>query len=330
MKASLFLLLPVMVFHSAAAPAPVTVSDDELLKMVKERQQSLKCLTPEPRWVPGRMAQLCAPPSPQLMARESKMPHLKKFIKIFVTAAGEAAATGHECTYPPGTVVIKEKLPAVAREKERTDLVKPGTEPELFTGMLKREKGFHPEAGDWEFFTVSGDAAKITSRGKLESCIDCHKEYAQTDGISRQYLDTPVIQPDKSGTIELHAKDAEVRGKMLRYEPKPEKNTLGYWTEKDDRANWTFAAKKMAYDVEVLQGCGKGSGGAEVEVQAGREKLKFTVEDTGHFRNFKPRIIGRISLENGNCAINVTPLTKPGAAVMDLRSITLRPVKKGE
>jgi hypothetical protein len=115
---------------------------------------------------------------------------------------------------------------------------------------------------------------------------------------------------------------------MLRYEPRPEKNTLGYWTKKEDTAEWTLAPKEGTYEVEVLQGCGTGSGGAQVEVRIGDQILKFTVEDTGHFQNFKPRVIGRVSLKSSTYSLEVVPVTKPGAAVMDLRSITLRPVAK--
>jgi hypothetical protein len=322
MKAGLLSMMLAMACQGAAA-GPVEMSDDALLKMVRERQQELKCLTPEARQVPSRFAGLCAVASLEAKEKEKQMnPHVYKFVKVFVTPAGEAAATGHECTHPPGTVLIKEKLPAASAGGKKA-----GTKPELFTGMLKRENGFNGEASDWEFFTVSGDATKITSRGKLNSCIECHKEFKQTDGVSRQFSERPFIKAGEGGVISLHAKDAEVFGKMLRYEPRPEKNTLGYWTEKKDWANWTFAAKKETYEVEVLQGCGKGSGGAEVEVSVGSKVLKFTVEDTGHFQNFKPRVIGRVSLESGTCGLSVRAQSKPGAAVMDLRSVTLKPVK---
>lgn len=74
------------------------------------------------------------------------------------------------------TIILKQKL-ATPRS----------TTPELYTGMLKREKGFNPACGDWEFFTMSGDAQAVTARGRIESCMDCHKRYPQSDFVTKRY-----------------------------------------------------------------------------------------------------------------------------------------------
>jgi hypothetical protein len=50
--------------------------------------------------------------------------------------------------------------------------------------------------------------------------------------------------------------------------------------------------------------------------------------ETGHFQNFVPRRIGRLTLAAGKNTIAVKPQSKPGAAVMDLRQITLTRVRK--
>ena len=131
------------------------------------------------------------------------------------------------------------------------------------------------------------------------------------------------------GTITLHARTAEVTGVQLRFEPLPHKNTLGFWTRKDDTACWEFElAKPGTFSVEVLQGCGKGSGGSEVEVDLAGKKLMFTVKDTGGFQAFEARNVGTVTLDTpARLTLTVTPKTKPGAAVMDLRQITLTPMK---
>ncbi len=322
MKKPLLLLLPLFPLSGLAAPAPVAMSDDALLALVKNRAKEMKTVNPEPKPVPSAFAAMCAPPSKEMLAKEAASnPHVNSFARVLVTPPGEPAATGHETTHPAGTVILKEKLV--------TSGGKPGkdTLPELFTGMLKREAGFNAKGGDWEYFTVSGDAAKVTSRGKLDQCMDCHTNYKSQDFVSRQCVPPRVAKADENGGILLHSKEAMVYGKMLRYEPKPEKNTLGYWVEKDDNASWSLQSPGGTYEVEILQGCGKGSGGAEVEVSTGAQALKFTVEDTGHFQNFIPRVIGRFTLPQAQHTLKVKPLTKPGVAVMDLRSITLRKVK---
>lgn len=135
--------------------------------------------------------------------------------------------------------------------------------------------------------------------------------------------------PNKDGVITLHARTALVKGVMLRFEPLPHKNTLGFWVNKDDHATFDFTADKPGtFTVEVLQGCGKGSGGAEVELAVGDEKLTFTVKDTGGFQAFEAREVGTLKVEKaGPHTLTVKAKTKPGVAVMDLRQIVLKPAK---
>jgi hypothetical protein len=52
----------------------------------------------------------------------------------------------------------------------------------------------------------------------------------------------------------------------------------------------------------------------------------LTVEDTGHFRNFKSRTIGRVKLDKpGRYAPTVKLKKKAAAAVLDLRLVALKP-----
>jgi hypothetical protein len=130
-----------------------------------------------------------------------------------------------------------------------------------------------------------------------------------------------------TGDIRLHARDAQVHGKTLRYEPQPHKDVLGYWTNADDWVDWEFDVSAAGtYEVEVQQGCGDGSGGAEVAVEVGGRILTFSVQETGHFQQLILRAIGTVELPAGRATLAVKPQSKPGAAVMDLRRVVLRPV----
>jgi arylsulfatase A-like enzyme len=142
--------------------------------------------------------------------------------------------------------------------------------------------------------------------------------------------------PGKDGSITMHARSALVSGTQLRFEPLPHKNTLGFWVNKDDFATFEFTAEKPGtFTAEVLQGCGQGSGGAEVELILGEPgasatgaTLTFTVQDTGGFQNFEARAVGTLKVEKaGRHTLTVKAKTKPGVAVMDLRQIVLRPTK---
>lgn len=135
-----------------------------------------------------------------------------------------------------------------------------------------------------------------------------------------------LITQDSAGAITLDARDASVHGATIRYEPAPEKNTVGYWTQQGDWVSWVLDVPHGGkFEVDVLQGCGKGSGGSEVEVAVGEETLKMVVEDTGHFQNFILRKIGTMTLTAGRHTLAIKAKTKPGLAVMDVRQVTLRP-----
>ena len=78
--------------------------------------------------------------------------------------------------YPEGAVIVREKLKTEAGS------------PELLTAMIKRKKGFNPEANDWEFLLVSGDATKIKKREKVGDCLSCHESVIGKDFVFDNYL----------------------------------------------------------------------------------------------------------------------------------------------
>ncbi len=140
----------------------------------------------------------------------------------------------------------------------------------------------------------------------------------------------PGYVPDEQaddGTITLLAETADVHGVMLRYEPLPHKDTLGFWVRPGDWASWEFVASQPGrFEVEILQGCGPGSGGSQIEVSVAGQKLNATVEETGGFQQFVARNLGSVTLDKpGKYALSVKPLSKPGPAVMDLRRVRLLP-----
>lgn len=139
------------------------------------------------------------------------------------------------------------------------------------------------------------------------------------------------------GTVMLHGRDATVLGTMLRYEPADAKQTLGFWTRPTDAAAWTFTVTQPGtFDVEVLQGCGKGQGGSEMNVvfdaspvRAGTP-LAFTVDDTGGFQQFRPRVIGRVELAAGVHTLRISAARIAKAAACDIRQVRLLPHASGD
>ena len=129
----------------------------------------------EAQLMPDRTAALCAAPS---LPAASKNPHTNKYVTVYVNDIGRKAMTEELNPYfPEGSVIVKEKLPDKFSQT-----------PELLTVMIKREKGFNPTSGDWEYMVVDGTATTVQARGKLENCQACHTGKPGTDYIFRTYL----------------------------------------------------------------------------------------------------------------------------------------------
>jgi hypothetical protein len=164
-------------------------------------------------------------------------------------------------------------------------------------------------------------------------------EQAATPALYRVYavntagLQTGSARPAQAAdaTVVLHGRDATVLGTTLRYETAEAKQTLGFWTKPADAATWTFTVTEPGeFDVEVLQGCGKGQGGSEMAVvfdaaAAAPRTLAFTAEDTGGFQQFRPRVIGRVKLAAGGHTLRIQPERIAKAAACDIRQVRLLP-----
>lgn len=141
----------------------------------------------------------------------------------------------------------------------------------------------------------------------------------------------PNFVPDEQaadGTLTLPAETADVHGVMLRYEPLPHKNTLGFWVRQDDWVSWDFRLSKPGrFTIEMLQGCGPGSEGSQIEFAVGDQRAVTQVTKTKGFQDFVELSVGTITLAKpGDYTLTVKPLSKPGAAVMDLRQVRLVPL----
>lgn len=144
---------------------------------------------------------------------------------------------------------------------------------------------------------------------------------------------TPAVTPSDDGAIVLSGSVATIRGTTLRWEPQEKKRTLGFWTKAEDAAEWTLAVATAGdFDVEVLQGCGKGQGGSEMIVTLdpasdAPQTIRFVVEDTGGFQEFRARIVGRLTLTAGEHVLRAQPERIAKTAACDIRQVRLLPVR---
>jgi arylsulfatase A len=152
------------------------------------------------------------------------------------------------------------------------------------------------------------------------------------DSSPKTFNDNVVAVENKDGVISLPAKFATVHGEKLRFEPQPHKNTVGYWAVEKDFAEWHCNVSHAGwFDVEILQGCGQGHGGSDVELRVADQRLSFKVQETGHFQNFRWRHLGQVQLQAADdVLLQLIPLKKVAGAVMDCREIRLVPVKNND
>ena len=171
------------------------------------------------------------------------------------------------------------------------------------------------------------DADSSSLKPDTTAALTAPKWQAWHTAMSAAIKGQRVLVTPAKGDIRLFGDTAKIHGEKARYEPQSYKNTVGFWVNKDDWAEWDFTVPAAgSYEIEITQGAGKGSGGAEVAVEIAGQTFKFIVQETGHFQNFIQRTIGTVQLPAGPANIAVKPQTKPGGAVMDLRRIVLRPL----
>ncbi len=190
---------------------------------------------------------------------------------------------------------------------------------------------FRPDL--WERLYVKTDVSKLAAAPNAADAGAPLRDWRRLMGrVTAQARPNPgakapraePLRPGAAGLIVLPASAARVHGEKLRYEPEPHKDTLGYWAVPADWADWNFdVTHPGTYAVEILQGAGTGCGGADVDIVVGDQTVAFTTLDTGHFQNFVPRTIGTVKLTAGPHTLAVKPRNKKGAAVMDLRRVTL-------
>lgn len=139
-------------------PAPESKEADRLIKGYK----SWTKVNAKPVRMEPAPAEQCASPFPS----QQPSPHLQKYLYVYVNAIGKEAMTKQKTPhFPVGTVIVKEKL------------TKPDSrEPELMTVMVRHEKGYNPDNGDWEYLVFNGKGTKVTAQGKLEKCQSCHSK----------------------------------------------------------------------------------------------------------------------------------------------------------
>ncbi|MDR3709637.1 MAG: alpha-L-fucosidase [Capsulimonadaceae bacterium] len=140
------------------------------------------------------------------------------------------------------------------------------------------------------------------------------------------------IYPRADGSILLSADDADLTD-GLKIENSP--SNIGYWMNVADKASWKVHVPPAGgdYTVKLEYSCDKGSGGSTFDIIASASsKVRGSVTETGAWSSYTTAPVGdgaNLHLEGGVQHISIVPISKPGAAVMNLRRIILTPAKAG-
>lgn len=99
--------------------------------------------------------------------------HSSAFGVVYVNEIARASMFGRgPVRFPVGSIIVREKLSSAS-----------ALTPDLLALMVKRERGFNPRLGDWEFLIASGDGKKIELREKKGECRNCHATQAKNDYV---------------------------------------------------------------------------------------------------------------------------------------------------
>jgi Zn-finger protein len=192
MKSKVLLLLGATalgVYTTFAQTESKQMPDQHLTVEVMERTNRLTRLTAKFIRMEPPYASFCKFPH----AAAEQSPHDFAYSHVYMNVPGINALKTGMTNYPVGTLVLKEK-----RVNQEQVL------PSLFTGMIKREKGYNPEAGDWEFFAANGKGNLIVARGRITSCMDCHSKHQKTDYLTESWKKSPAISSIREGNILDH------------------------------------------------------------------------------------------------------------------------------
>ena len=133
-----------------------------------------------------------------------------------------------------------------------------------------------------------------------------------------------LISPQADGTIVLPASGAQIFGDRLVFEAKH--GNLGYWMAANDQASWTFdVSQPGTYTVWLDGACASAAAGNILEVQEGKQHLRYKVQSTGTGDNYLYQKVGELELSAGPHRLEVRPGSAIHGSLIDLRQIELRP-----
>jgi hypothetical protein len=137
----------------------------------------------------------------------------------------------------------------------------------------------------------------------------------------------PLVTQTTRGDLQLNAAQAQIVGQRASLEGETERN-IGNWTNAAEYLQWQALVQKPGqFDVSINYALNQDSEGSTVSVALDDQSLNTKLTSTGNWTTYRNLKIGSIRVSKaGRVTFTLKPVTKPGVAVMNLRSIVLVPV----
>ena len=137
-----------------------------------------------------------------------------------------------------------------------------------------------------------------------------------------------VVRPEAlRGEYWLLSRQAEIYGKTIVFEKKY--GNLGYWQSPADHAVWTIDVVKPGnFQVSIDYACPANSSGNRLVLEAAGKRLGATVRSTSSWDAYRVMQLGTLRLPAGRHRIAIRAEGNIKGALLDLKAVRLRPVKK--
>lgn len=134
------------------------------------------------------------------------------------------------------------------------------------------------------------------------------------------------IRATEGGVLLLPASAAAIYGPQIVFES--QYRNLGFWGSQQDYAVWTLEVPQSGvYNVSIDYACDNSTAGNPLKLSTGSRVLTANVPGTGTWDDYRTWKPGALELSRGTVQLVVSPAREPDPYLMDLRSITLQPVR---
>lgn len=138
---------------------------------------------------------------------------------------------------------------------------------------------------------------------------------------SSPLIETPLIEPNEMGVVELDSNDATLHGTTLKIE----NDHIGWWIHENDSISWQATLPEGEYRISIDGSCA--SGGSAMKLKIGTTEVPISIPVTGSWEKFSQIDAGTLKISTqGPQELSLHAVSRKGEGFLNLRSITLTPM----